>query len=224
MAFDIYAGTMTRFYRREWENVVQRMAREQGRKYNMIYAGGAPPPPPPADEIRSAVHGWCQALTNALKPHGVSTIEWSEADDRPYFTDRPAWPGYSALLTWAAHADHPKLPLPTAVPKSWADDDAFQESSKKDSQTSYRTILEPQLWLPAEFPFVFGFPTLTSQQPVSIGSTFNLKRQLDQLKTKTSESLATKSELVETAAFAIGCFGKLAEKACEHRLPILLSF
>lgn len=41
MAFDVYVGTMTRFYRREWENVVQRMSREQGFEYTMIHAGGS---------------------------------------------------------------------------------------------------------------------------------------------------------------------------------------
>jgi hypothetical protein len=30
MAFDIYAGPFTRFYRRDWENVAQRFARLQG--------------------------------------------------------------------------------------------------------------------------------------------------------------------------------------------------
>ena len=57
MAFDVYVGTMTRFYRRDWENVAQRMSREQGIRYNVIYAGGEPAAPPSADEVREAVTG-----------------------------------------------------------------------------------------------------------------------------------------------------------------------
>jgi hypothetical protein len=224
MAFDVYAGTMTRFYRGEWENVAQRMTREQGGKYTMIYAGGEPPPPPPADEIREVVLHWCRALSSALATHGVGPIAWSEDDDVPYFTDRPAWPGYTALLVWAAHAEHPNLPLPSSVPDSWLDDPAFQRSIKPEFKTNYGTILDAQLWLPAEFLFVFEFPTLTSEKGSRIGSAFTLRRQLDQLKGKTSEKLSAKTELAQTASSAIECFRTLVEMACEHQVPILLSY
>jgi hypothetical protein len=224
MAFDVYAGTMTRFYRREWENTAQRMAREQGHTYRQVYAGGPPGPPPAADEVRAAVRAWLQAMNTALAPHGCSPVEWVEADNQPYFTDRPGWPGYSALLVWAAHAEHSELPLPTSVPESWADDPAFQKSTEPNFKTNYRAILEPQLWLPAEFPFTFDFPTLTSEQPSAIGSTFALRFQLDQLKAKTSTNLAAGNDLAQTATFAIDTFRTLADQACTHRLPLLLSF
>jgi hypothetical protein len=90
---------MTRFYRRDWDNVAQRMAREQGMQYKMIYAGGDPEPPPAADEIRLGVAGWCEALSRALQPHGFGTVAWDEGDEMPYFTDRPGWEGYRACRT-----------------------------------------------------------------------------------------------------------------------------
>src|SRR5882724_7787963 len=102
MAFDAHVGTLTRFYRREWENVAQRMARTQGLKYEKIYAGGKPEDPPAADEIRQAVTDWCSALTSGLKGHGVEAVSWDERDDQPYFTERPGYDGYGAMLLWAA--------------------------------------------------------------------------------------------------------------------------
>jgi hypothetical protein len=257
MAFDVYVGTMTRFYRREWENVVQKMARQQGTQYRMIFAGGEPDPPPPADEIRQAVAAWCDGLSRGLVAHGQGPLTWNEGDEQPYFTGRPAWEGYSALLVWSAHDEHPDLPVPTTVPHSWADDPAFERSTAKEFRSRYRTILEPQLWLPADVPFLFDFPTLTSEQATRIGSTFVLRRELADLANRTGERLrqlkaepqpeprpVTKKQgliarffgrkhtacvppapsLAETADFSLEIFRDLAAKACEHRLPILLSY
>jgi hypothetical protein len=189
MAFDVYVGTMTRFYRREWENVVQRMAREKGMQYNMVYAGGKPEPPQPADEIRQAVAAWCRALSAGLAAHGCIPLSWDEGDAQPYFTDRPGWEGYGALLVWAAHAEHPDLPIPNEVPDSWADDPAYLRSAARDSKTQFPTILEPNLWLPAEFPFVFEAPTLVSEKGTRIGSVFTLSKQLNDLYSQTAERL-----------------------------------
>src|SRR4029453_7167218 len=122
-----------------------------GFEYTMIYAGGEPEPPPPADEVRRAVAGWSAALSGGLAPPGCWTgrVEWEEGDDPPYFTDRPAWDGYTALLLWAAHAEHPDLPPPPAdVPEAWTDAPAYQRSTVRELKSRFRTILEPQLWLP----------------------------------------------------------------------------
>lgn len=220
MAFDVYVGTMTRFYRRDWENVVQRMSRTQGMQYKMIYAGGAPEPPPPADDIRQAVAGWCRALSGGLKPHGCGPVEWNEGDDQPYFTDRPAWDGYSALLVWAAHAEHRDLPLPAEVPESWVDDPAFQLPTVREFKSRFRTILEPQLWLPTEFPFVFEAPTLVSEDKACIGSVFTLKQQLDDLHSQTAgqlEQLKVVPQVEPQAANRSSLFGGLLRR--KHREP-----
>jgi hypothetical protein len=163
-------------------------------------------------------------MSGGLAPHGVGPIEWSESDEQPYFTDRPGWPGYSALLTWAAHAEHPDLPLPDAIPESWADDPAFQRSTRPEAETSYRTILEPQLWLPVEFPFVFAGGTLASDEPTRMGSTFTLRKQLNDLKQVADERLTSSSEFAVSAREAVERFRDLTDLACDHRLPIMLSY
>jgi hypothetical protein len=189
VAFDIYAGTLTRYYRRDWENIMQRTAREQGMQYQMVFAGGETPPPA-AEEVRAGVTGWCQALTNALQPHGWGPVRWDESDAQPYFTDRPGWEGYTALLLWASHVEFPDLPLPEKLSDDWADDPAFKRASSRDHRSKFHTILVPQMWLPVEFPGVFEGPTLSSETPVSIGSTFTLRDQLDALWSESGAKLA----------------------------------
>jgi hypothetical protein len=186
MAFDVYVGTMTRFYRGEWENVAQRFAREQGFRHTTIHAAGEPQPPPPADEIHSAVSAWCSALSEGLKEHGVAAVEWDESDERPFFTDRPGWDGYTALLCWAAHAEHPDDPVPSEVPRLVADDPAYQRSTAEGFKSKYAQILLPEIWLPVDFTFTFEGPSLVAEKS-HIGSTFGLKRQLDELHLRTLE-------------------------------------
>lgn len=149
----------------------------------------------PAEELRDIVTTWCEVLTTALQPHGVDSIAWDEGDHVPYFTDRPGWEGYSALLVWAAHAEHPDLPMPVEVPESWVDDPAFVRSTTGEFRSRYGTILRAELWLPAEFPFVFEGPTLVSEKG-AVGSVFTLKQQLDDLHQQTAASL---EELKRTA-------------------------
>ena len=253
MAFDVYVGTMTRFYRQEWENKAQRMAREQGIRYQMIHAGGEPEPPPPAEEIREALAHWCLGMSNSLRSHRCGPIKWDEGDDRPYFTDRPTWDGYKGLLLWAAHAEYPRLPLPPNIPDPWQQDAAFQRSTRPGGYTRFKTILSPQIWLPVDFPFVFEGPTLAASNPTCMGSVFTLKRELDQLHRKTSRRLnelknmpegvlepqgllarlfrkasipadPSRPKLAEAADVGLRVFRDLAAKACEHRLPLLLCY
>jgi len=254
LAFDVYVGTLTRFYGEDWENVAERMAREQRIEYNKIYAIKKPGTPPPKDEIRESVKNWCLGLTASLKEHGFGPVAWDEDDHMPYFTDRPNWDGYGGLLVWAAHAEHPELELPSQLPETWADDEAYQRSIERELHSRYRSILAPQLWLPVEFPFVFEAPTLTADQDI-IGSVFTLKQQLDELQDETGEKLSAltslpkpqaesskpsgflagvfsrkqppaeeKPSLSEAAEFGLSVFRELAAKACEHRLPMVLDY
>jgi hypothetical protein len=235
MALDIYVGTLTRYYRQEWENKGQRLAREQGWEHSIIRPGGDVEPPQPAVAIRKAVAGWRVFMTKSLAPHGIPPITWDEGDEKPYFTERPTWPGYCALLVWAAHSEHPDLPAPHKVPESWVEDVAFQRSTSTEFKTRFRTILQPSVWVPGEFPFVFGFPTLASDKESCVGSVFTLKTQLDDLHARTfrqQEILvaaaqtppAEASELAVNAQSVLTIFRDLANKACEHRLPLLLDF
>ena len=253
MAFDVYVGSMTRFYRREWENAGQRLARKMGAKYNMIYAGGEPDPPPPADEIRDVIGLWCAELTEGLRDLKCGEIKWNEGDEAPYFTERPAWEGYAGLLIWTAYAEQPKLTPPAILPERWDSDLAYKKSSSPNHPSLYQQILRANLWIPADFNAVVEGPDLCGEQAV-IGSTFELKRALDHLadsrppilqgesvpetkqkskwaslfgarKKQIAENPAQQgNSLIACAGQGLSIFRQLAEKACENRLPIMLSY
>ena len=232
MAFDIYAGPFTRFYRRDWENVVQRQSRLDGTEYKMIYAGGDPGPPPPAEEVREAVKAWREAIVQALSPHGVTNLNWAEDDGAEYITERPGWEGYSGLLLWAAYAERPGAEPPYALPEHWADDPIYQ-SVMNEPGMHFVTILQATLWLPGDFDFCFNFPGLVDEQ-VMIGSCRGLSEQLRelgqrQLNWRKPGSLAgPQGETVipteEAAKVGHTCFTEIANQAAEKGLPIVLSF
>lgn len=233
MAFDIYAGPFTRYYRRDWENTMQREARLKGTEYKMIYAGGDPGPPPPAHEIRETVNAWRGAIILALAPHGIEKLDWPEADGTEYFTKRPGWGGYSGLLLWAAYAERPDKEPPFELPKSWADDSVYQSVMANGHSLHFVTILLASVWLPGDFDFCFKFPGLVEQE-VMIGSCKGLRDQLRELEHKPLKwkkpSLLQKFRgddavpLEEAAKAGHACFSALAEKAVENGLPIILSF
>lgn len=215
MAFDVYVGTLTRYYRREWENVAQKLSREQGYTYRRIVAGGESDEPlPAAEDIQAAVGGWCRAMSAGIEPHGFGRIMWDEGEEQPYFTDRPSWNGYSGLLLLAAHSEHPELPTPKYLPEVWSEDAAYERAVQRDSKTRYRTILMPSLWLPTEFPFVFEGPTLASEENSCIGSVFTLKEQLDDLNDRSLELRARlkAAATAAPAAAATGFLGKMFGK------------
>lgn len=233
MAFDIYAGTITRFFTRDWENVVQRQARLDGTEYRMIYAGGEEAPPP-AEEVASTVQAWRDAINRSLAQHSLGPIEWSESGDQPYFTDRPGWEGYSALQLWAAYAERPDRQAPYALPETWAVDKVWQSVVDDEKNIHFRTILQATIWLPGDFEFCFKFPALTEGDEVMIASTASFRNQLRELESKPvqwgSASLMSKLlkknavPLEEAAKWGRESFLAIAEKAVEHGLPILLSF
>jgi hypothetical protein len=261
MAFDVYVGSLTRFYRREWENVVQRDAREQGLEYRMIYAGGEPPPPPDAAVLQQAVNHWREALSNGLREVLSEPLRWNESVEAPYFTDRPGWEGYRGALLWAAYDEHPEMARPRLLPNEWHGDAAYEQSVAYASESKYGHLLTPSLWLPADFDVTFDAPTLSADKD-RIGSTFALQRQMQALQQtidrEPPESFSTtmaapaasapraraslfsrmfrgpqpaaprqscEPELLSIAAReGIRVFAELSRQACEHRLPMLLSF
>jgi hypothetical protein len=235
MAFDVYVGTFTRFHTRDWENVVQRQARIDGIEYRTVYTDGDPGPPPPASEVRAVVEAWRNALNRSMTGQGFEPLVWSEDDGQEYFTDRPGWEGYSALLLWAAYAQFPDARPPQALPEDIAMDPIYQKVMADDTSQKFPTLLSASLWLPGDFRFCFDAPSLIEDEEVMITSCGGLLDQLRKLKTmepRWSEPslmnrIRSKSRgvsLQEAAQLGMRVFTELAEKAVEHRLPIMLSY
>ncbi len=160
-------------------------------------------------------------------------INWDESNAAPYFTDRPGYDGYGALLVWAAHAERGSDPL-DSYSGEWFTDEAFIEVSQPKRGQKYRPITCGSLWLPGEFEFSFDFQDLTGEK-VHICTNTSLLNALDELNQNTfqltddelTEALTGISDneptLAALARFGLSLFRDLADKSIQHHLPILLS-
>jgi hypothetical protein len=235
MAFDIYVGPLTRYYRRDWENVAQQWAKANGVKYKQITPGDTSDPITSTKEINELVVAWVEMLNRNLSKHLSEPLYWKDAAELPYFTNRPGWDGYTALLLWTAYSEFPERVPPKHVPKSWHDDEAFQAATGENYKTAKKQILLPALWLPQQFEFVFQGPSLTSQQS-NIGSSPALLKQLLSLRNSNTfateeiarstpvETVEDKQSLEDVARTAIDLFIHMARESVEHHLPMILDF
>ena len=122
MGLDIYAGTLTRYYSHNWKTVVQQWAEENGYTFNRITPDGEP-----ADneeelspaEIQAAVEDWRDQILAAIsQPNQPPYTPWPEDNERPYYTDKPDWDAFGAMLLVAACHTYEE-PVPLTVEKDW---------------------------------------------------------------------------------------------------------
>ena len=189
MGLDVYAGTLTRYYSGDWETARARRAREagaQGMTVRVDEGGAREEEKEDPDEVHRTVLAWREALNEAILPAPDDPkLDWDEGADRPYFTDKPDWDGYAALMLHAAHAIRPDIDRPTQVPDDWREDEAYKASTGENlngSPCGY--IMAPELWLPGDFLFLFGCTELRGREVV-VGSTEALLSNLHGLNERT---------------------------------------
>ena len=122
MGLDIYAGPLTRYYSHNWKTVVQQWAEENGYTFNRITPDGEP-----ADneeelspaEIQAAVEDWRDQILAAIsQPNQPHYTPWPEDNERPYYTDKPDWDAFGAMLLVAACHTYEE-PVPLTMEKDW---------------------------------------------------------------------------------------------------------
>jgi hypothetical protein len=235
LGLDVYVGTLTRYYAHDWESVVQRAAREMGLALQIDCADASETPAEPT-EIEPLILAWRDGLNASLAAHVPSPVVWREGMAPPYFTDKPAWDCYSALLVWAAHEEHAGLPLPTIAPEDWTTDLAVRRSQAEGFTSRYGQLLYgPELWLPCDFAFTFRAPDPTETEVV-LGSTRALARQLDELNNRTWNASADSlskwrldgadhgAPLERSARFGFAVFDALVRAANDEQLPLKLDY
>jgi hypothetical protein len=232
MSFDVYVGSFTRYIGGDWENMGQRQARELGVEYKLIRDNQTEEAPPPPDEVREAVSEWLAAINEALGEHIGAPLAWSESDETPYFTARPGWEGYSALLLHAAHDDHPSLARPTRVPDEWGEDPAYLASTGDDGETRYPAILLADLWLPGAFDFLFRVEDLGGNDR-AVASTVRLLEELKDLDSRTFQSTPAQlaawrargsgpeASFDDNARAGLAVLIALADEAVQRGLPLM---
>ena len=122
MGLDIYAGTLTRYYSHNWKTVVQQWAEENGWGFQKITPDGGA-----ADneeemspaEVQAAVENWRDQILSAISQPGQPPYTpWPEDNEKPYYTDKPDWDAFGAMLLVAACHTYDE-PVPSTVEKGW---------------------------------------------------------------------------------------------------------
>lgn len=179
MGLDIYAGTLTRYYAQNWKSATQQWAEENGYAFSRITAGGENDDVASAEEIRRAMESWRDNILTAITPEGKSSYTpWPENNEAPYYTDKPDWDAYGALLLCIACRSYGE-PLPPEVKKDWD----FQrhpviERMASDPDKHWSLFAWATWWLPIEEGFWFNGALPTDDQAV-IATTGGLKAELD---------------------------------------------
>jgi hypothetical protein len=252
MGLDIYVGSLTRYYTGDWQTIVQQLGQQQGfqvmtvRPEDFTLAGRVRRfterllgrKPPGADAVRAAVTEWRSALSRELGADLRQGLDWDEAPEAPYFTDKPAWDGYWGVVLLAAYDEHPELPRPARVTLDRPNEDpALRASNAEGFRSRYRQLLDPgvELWLPCSFEFTFRAQDIGGRN-IGIGSSMALLQQLRDLNGRTlrgsPEELAVwHRENAEhgapfdaTARFGLALLLHLAEQSVTHRLPMKLDY
>ena len=160
MGLDIYAGTLTRYYAGNWKNAVQQWAEANGYTFNKITPDGEAILEEALDprEVEAVIVGWRDWLLEALAPEGETYAPWPEDNGSPYYTDKPDWVAYGALLLCIACGIYEE-PLPQQVPKDWD----FSEHplivrAMADEEVKWSLLSGATFWLPITGSFWFQCP------------------------------------------------------------------
>ncbi len=254
MGLDIYVGTLTRYYTRDWETIVQRMGREQGIQVQMIHAGDPPKPnafqrlliklglkpkpeePMDKDEVRSVVETWQGNLINAVAVNGVQVHQWPESDDLPYFTDKPDWSGLYALIAWAVHVEQPGLEKPEQTPDVF-NDEPYKQAMSASEDSQFRSLMMcAEFYVPSEKPFSVRAPGPNGDE-VSLATTCGLHDDLIAVNEaswgvdasaidawRQNEPEPGVSAFEAEARFGWAVMMQLTRQAIEYKLPMKLDY
>ena len=149
MGLDIYAGHLTRYYSRNWENMTQQLTKKSGERYVMLDGDGNEIKPmvntDEIEQIRDTINLWADTLAAKFDPP-LPTPLWNEKDECGYYSDNPGWEAYGALVM--LHACRClNRPLPEFVEIGW---NAYDEPVVNEtmSRKIVNSILAAGCWLP----------------------------------------------------------------------------
>ncbi len=186
MGLDIYAGTLTRYYAQNWKTVTQQWAEENGYSFNRITPGGDggcegdEEAMSPA-EIQECMERWRDNIVGDIsRIRQGSCASWQEDNEKPYFTQKPDWDAFGAMLLVAACSVYGE-PVPAVIPKNFR----FTEHPlivrlAQDEERVWSLVRDTDWWLPLEDSIMFG-ATLPNGSEETVATTGGLRRELEAL-------------------------------------------
>ncbi len=179
MGLDIYSGTLIRYYSRNWLTSVQQWGIDNGFDVRMVRAAGDSEPAP-VEEITQGVTGWKQQVLEIFKPSLTKPVLWNEDNDiTPYYTDKPDWCAYQALLAYACSHITGQA-LPPVIPKDYDFWKSEMYQAYRSSNSAALTLFECEWWLPVADEFMWNGVLPTGHKRV-IGTVGMLADELEQI-------------------------------------------
>lgn len=185
MGLDIYTGTLTRYYCRDWKTMTQQLSEGHGQKCVMLDGCGNEIKPINNQEeiaqIRGAICQWIDNVAGCMDQSLDSPL-WDEERELDYYTDKPDWEAYGALIMLYA-CRLLDFPLPEYVDIGW---NAFDEPvvEKAMSQELPCSLLSNvTIWLPIPKKVSF-VATLPNGEEATFSTVEMLKQELDELNQK----------------------------------------
>lgn len=158
MGMDLYAGTLTRYYCRNWKTIVQQISERNGIAYSRITPDGqelADETEPP-EAVQADVECWRDRLLADLAAAGTALYPpWEENNEKPYYTDKPDWDAFGALILFAAAAVYGES-APETVGKNWDfESHPLVRRVMEDREKNWSLFTGATWWLPIEDGFSF---------------------------------------------------------------------
>ncbi len=184
MGMDVYAGTLTRYYAHNWKTVTQQFAEANGFQFTRFDASGngaqADDNLSP-EEVHEIVMDWMGQLVTALTNSGCDTAKiWTEDNVTPYYTDKPDWDAFGALLLYTAAKIYEEDLQPT-VTKNWDfNNHPLINRLTNDETRKWSLFSDVCYWLPINAGFIINCSLPTGVQ-TSISTTAALKLELEKI-------------------------------------------
>lgn len=175
MGLDIYAGTLTTYFGDDWENISQQWATENGYFFRQISSDEN------IDEktsigIQKGIESWRDNLLKALK----SDTSWEENNEKDYFTHRPDWAAFGAMLLVGACYVYGQ-PIPRTISKDWIfPDDIYIQRLGDDKSKRWSLFQDVTCWLPLKEDLIFKAELPTGDE-ILFSTTACLRRDLERL-------------------------------------------
>jgi hypothetical protein len=218
----------------DWETITQRVMREAGHEVEIIRTGDDVDEEEPVapEELLGEIDAWRTALTKHLGLRFAAS--WEESLEGPYFTDKPDWDGFLALLLLTAYDESPTATFPEAFQGSIEDDPVWKEFSEPPTLYPHLLAQNVEWWLPCDPCPAYVAPDLNGNGR-RMSSTFGLLDDLVRLEERVwggQSDLATwraeggeSGQPAGTAArFGFSIMRTLAQEAVDHSLPLLLDY
>ena len=131
--------------------------------------------------MQGVVENWRDQILAAIaQPDQEPYTSWPEDNEKPYYTDKPDWDAFGAMLLVAACHTYEE-PIPPTVEKDWN----FMEHPviarlAEDQERVWSLFHGAAWWLPLSDSFLFQAPLPTDDMAV-IGTVGGLQKELERI-------------------------------------------